>query len=262
MQTPLKIGQRWRTRAGFVAQVHEHNDSRDIPASSHPFVIRCQPRGADSGFTHYCTVTADGRHFTLRHMKSSFDLLELIEDAPAAPTPVLEAFDALAGIGDVNSTERGSGARYNTGKVPYELIPLRMLAVSIGTFDGGISHVASNALMALGEFQERDPECSLNDIFEILGFDGWEECARVFDYGRRKYAEWNWAKGMKWSVPLACAARHLIAMINGEDIDPESGLPHRGHVFCNVVMLLVYMGTFVEGDDRPAAGMLRLVEAA
>jgi hypothetical protein len=45
-------------------------------------------------------------------------------------------------------------------------------------------------------------------------------------------------------------------MIRGEDIDPESGEPHRGHVFCNVVMLLQYTKTYTEGNDLPPKGML------
>lgn len=108
-------------------------------------------------------------------------------------------------VGDVNSVERGSGARYNDGKVPYELIPG----------------------MAL------------------------EDCARVFDYGRRKYAAWNWAKGMAWMVPFGCLLRHLHAWARGEDNDPESGLPHLGHAMCNLVMLCTFARTYPEGDDRP-----------
>lgn len=108
-------------------------------------------------------------------------------------------------IGDVNSAEKGSGARYNDGKPAFHLIPL----------------------------------CTLEDE------------ARVWEYGRRKYAAWNWAKGMAWSVPLACALRHLSAWQRGEDIDPESGLPHLAHVSCNIRMLTLYSRTFPEGDDRP-----------
>ena len=46
-------------------------------------------------------------------------------------------------------------------------------------------------------------------------------------------------------------ARHIRAMLRGEYTDPESNLPHIGHVLCNIVMLLVYIETFPEGDDRP-----------
>jgi len=107
-------------------------------------------------------------------------------------------------VGDVASQERGSGARFNTGKPSFDLIPLSAL----------------------------------------------EDCAKVFDYGRRKYADWNWAKGMAWSIPLGSLLRHLAAWQRGEDIDTESGLPHLGHIHCNLVMLSTYARTFPEGDDR------------
>lgn len=162
------------------------------------------------------------------------------------------------GIGDITSTAKGSGARYNTGKPPLDLVPLSMLAAyhqHRPDYDvlSDEQKSAIAALDALGMFQAR--EGTLLDVLYALG-DGWDECAQVFDYGRRKYAAWNWAKGMAWSVPIACAARHLLAIIRGEHTDPESGLSHRGHVFCNIVMLGTYMGTFTEGDDRPAKGML------
>lgn len=108
-------------------------------------------------------------------------------------------------IGDINSDKRGSGARFNSGKPPMELVPLSAL----------------------------------------------EDCARVFGYGREKYAAWNWAKGMDWSVAYGCLLRHLSAWFNGEDNDPESGLPHLGHAMCNLVMLSTFARTYPEGDDRP-----------
>ncbi|MDE2103240.1 MAG: hypothetical protein KGL39_38695 [Patescibacteria group bacterium] len=108
-------------------------------------------------------------------------------------------------VGDVNSTELGSGARYNDGKPAFELIALSTL----------------------------------------------EDEARVWDYGRRKYASWNWAKGMAWSVPLGCILRHLAAWQRGEDLDPESGLPHLAHISCNLRMLTLYAKTYQAGDDRP-----------
>lgn len=159
------------------------------------------------------------------------------------------------GIGDINSTAKGSGARYNNGKAPLELIPTSIIVPFFQNNESltDAQQRALRALDALGMFQAR--EGGVYDVLRELG-DHWEGCAEVFYYGRRKYTEWNWAKGMKWSVPIGCAARHLMAIIRGEETDPESGLPHVGHVYCNVVMLLTYASTFTEGDDRPAKGML------
>lgn len=166
----------------------------------------------------------------------------------------------LTNVGDINSAAKGSGARYNAGKTPLELLPLRFVALSQTT----APPVQRNALLRLAGWQERAEGCSVLSVLTDLDPTqaGWVECAQVFDYGQKKYAAWNWAKGMAWSVPMACAARHLLAMMRGELNDPESGLPHRGHVFCNIVMLLTYERTYPEGDDRPAAGLLAALPAA
>lgn len=156
------------------------------------------------------------------------------------------ALDKSGGIGDVNSTAPGSGARYNAGKPPFELIPVSMIAQALNSDTD-----AGRALALLGKWQEGGGREVLLQITRELGHDGWEECAHVFDYGRMKYAEWNWAKGMPWSVPFACAGRHLLDMINGVEMDPESKLPHRGHVFCNIVMLWQFHRTYLVGDNRP-----------
>lgn len=161
-------------------------------------------------------------------------------------------------IGDVKSMARGSGVRLNDGKAPLELLPLRVVA------EGWLRAVrnapdrytpeqrlAVPALFSLADWQEGGDERPLYSAVESLGTP-WHDCARVFDYGRQtKYTEWNWAKGMPWSVPLGSAARHLEAIFAGEECDTESGLPHRGHFTCNVAMLLVYRSIYPEGDDRP-----------
>lgn len=109
------------------------------------------------------------------------------------------------GIGDVNSKEKGSGARFNSGKPDYSLIPMWTLQAE----------------------------------------------AQVWAHGKQKYAAWNWAKGMPWSVPFACAMRHLAAWQSGQDIDEESGLPHLAHAMCNLRMLTLYAENYLDGDDRP-----------
>ena len=152
-------------------------------------------------------------------------------------------------VGDVNSNERGSGARYNDGKPPLELIPLRVIAKQ---FEKCLSPQLFGALWNLALFQEGGDIQCLHDAIECVGAD-WEECAAVLAYGRKKYAEWNWCKGMPWSVPLGCAARHLVlGMIRYEPHDAESGLSHRGHFICNLMMLITFTRTYPEGDDRPS----------
>lgn len=154
-------------------------------------------------------------------------------------------------VGDITSTARGSGARFNDGKVPLELLPLSVFAYGLWREDFDEEQAAAHkALMALGAWQETGAVRHLYDAMRDLGAP-WHETARVLEYGRRKYAAWNWSKGMAWSIVVGCAARHLEAIIAGELDDPESGLPHRGHVGCNLVFLITFTRTFPEGDDRP-----------
>lgn len=173
---------------------------------------------------------------------------------------------AAGGIGDINSTAKGSGARYNAGKPALDLVPLWMLADYYGGLDyEGVAtateyNCALHCLRALGLFQAREGDQYLLEALHGLG-NYWDECAKVFDFGRRKYAEWNWAKGMPWSVPIGCAARHLKAILEGKPDDEDSGLPHAGHVYCNLVMLLQYTKTYREGDDRPPQGLLTALPA-
>lgn len=108
-------------------------------------------------------------------------------------------------VGDIHSSAKGSGARYNDGKPDYSIMPMHLF----------------------------------------------DEVCQVWTYGEAKYARWNWLKGMAWSIPYACACRHLFAYWRGERNDPESGCSHLAHVVCNVMMLLHYERAFPGGDDRP-----------
>lgn len=152
-------------------------------------------------------------------------------------------------IGDVNSEARGAGARFNDGKPPFELVPAGILAE--------YAHAKGNAEMTqvlhlLGRFQMlRDEDALYEALRYCMTPHSLAAAARVFDYGRLKYAEWNWLKGMPWSVPIGCVQRHALALIEGHEADPESGLPHAGHLLCNLIMLWQYRRTYAEGDDRP-----------
>jgi len=147
-------------------------------------------------------------------------------------------------VGDVNSNERGSGARFNDGKVPLDLVPVRYWQMAFRESENWTTDI-SVILTWLADVQERRVMTSF-----VLEPSQLVTAARVFEYGAEKYAPYNWVKGMKWSIPIGCALRHLYAILHGEEIDPESGLPHLGHVYCNVIMLNWFLDNYPEGDDR------------
>jgi len=154
-------------------------------------------------------------------------------------------------VGDVNSSARGSGARYNDGKPDLSLIPLTIVAASFPA-----AGTVGASLNLLGLFQASGNGDRLQEaLWEVNGH--WRDAARVFEYGKKKYAAWNWAKGMAWSIPLACAARHALAILEGEETDPESGLPHIGHYMANLVMLAHFVRWFPEGNDLPPPELFR-----
>lgn len=176
------------------------------------------------------------------------------------------------GLGDIESNERGSGARYNDGKIPYELISWSPMALALDIRPTreeplGVPHKSHVrwALVLLGEFQSGGGVDSLAGVLHQVSHAAgmsmpelYAETARVLEYGKRKYAEFNWAKGMSWQSVIACAARHLLGTpdVPGmwddpKGLDPESGLMHAGHVACNVMFLLQFMRSYPEGDDRP-----------
>jgi hypothetical protein len=64
--------------------------------------------------------------------------------------------------------------------------------------------------------------------------------AQVFNFGGKKYGNHNFRMGIGYSRLLDAAMRHLLAYNQGEELDPESGLPHLGHASASIAML-VYM---------------------
>lgn len=84
--------------------------------------------------------------------------------------------------------------------------------------------------------------------YSLIALDCLEECARVLEFGAKKYARDNWRKGMPQNEIIDSLLRHLSALQRGEEIDPESGLPHIGHIQCNA-MFLGNKNNVVESSD-------------
>lgn len=162
-------------------------------------------------------------------------------------------------VGDLTSNLAGTGARFNQGKVNFELVPWLVVARAMPVHNDD-QQFLREALLALGAFQAGD-DFTLDHMLmmtaqaaRISYADIIVETAHVLDIARKtKYSDWNWSKGMPWSVPIGAAARHLVLGMYHDTraLDPETGRLHAGHVGCNVAFLMQYLHTYRDGDDRP-----------
>lgn len=154
-------------------------------------------------------------------------------------------------VGNIDSNEKGSGARYNSGKPDYSMLLLSDFADYLHLVTTADMQKYTYIISTLGEFQKTHSPAYLFNILESLRLEDIEEATHVFTYGAKKYKAWNWAKGFNWSIPLACAVRHTMAIINGEEVDAESGRKHIAHVVCNLFMLIHCIEYYKEGNDLP-----------
>lgn len=69
--------------------------------------------------------------------------------------------------------------------------------------------------------------------WSLVHYKSLEPMIRVLEYGSKKYAAWNWQKGLNREEILESMMRHLVALMDHQEIDPESQEHHIGHLFCN-----------------------------
>ena len=86
------------------------------------------------------------------------------------------------------------------------------------------------------EQAERHNEGKLQ--WSLVDFDALAPMVQVLEFGAEKYSANNWKKGLPIEKICESLARHLFAvMTKKEYYDPESGLPHVGHILCNAMFL-------------------------
>lgn len=212
-----------------------------------PFDVAMQ-KAADDALKHGIgVVTVAG----VDEGEESLVVVNHIPTSEVVPPPMV--------VGDLSSDERGTGARANGDKVQLDLLPLACVASLLTPNTPAQKHV-KDALRALGMFQANGASVDLKSAFQSTAMAAGmtlqeliDESAAVLEYGKTKYAAWNWLKGMPYSVCIGCAARHLMRKmwIDPKSVDEESGRLHAGHVACNLLFLMTYMTTYREGDDRP-----------
>ena len=88
------------------------------------------------------------------------------------------------------------------------------------------------------------PDMSLLSAVWLFGV------AQVLTFGKKKYNAHNWRKGLEISRLIAAALRHIFAFLNGENLDPETGLPHLHHASCCLMFASELMITRPDMDDR------------
>lgn len=76
------------------------------------------------------------------------------------------------------------------------------------------------------------------------------EVGKVAGFGAEKYERFNFLKGYRWSLSTDAKARHFLAWVGGEDLDPESGLYHLAHDAWHSLALLAFQLEGLGTDDR------------
>lgn len=85
-------------------------------------------------------------------------------------------------------------------------------------------------------------------VYEVLADD-----ARVQKHGADRYGIRNWRKDkILASTYEGAMLRHFTAWATGEDVDPDSGLPHLSHLraCCAVVLDAQRCDTLIDDRDR------------
>lgn len=71
--------------------------------------------------------------------------------------------------------------------------------------------------------------------WSLVHFESMLPMVQVLEFGAKKYAPDNWKKGLDKKEILESMMRHLAALMDGQDVDPESGIHHIGHIQCNAM---------------------------
>jgi len=84
-------------------------------------------------------------------------------------------------------------------------------------------------------YNEGKPQLSLIDPNILYAL------ARVLEFGCTKYEIDNWKKGQERKKIMDSLLRHTVALMSGENKDPESGLSHGAHIAANIMFHEYYM---------------------
>jgi len=88
--------------------------------------------------------------------------------------------------------------------------------------------------------------------YDLVPFRALDDVVRVLTYGASKYSPDNWRRVDHADERYPAAAlRHMSAYLQGEEYDPESGLPHLAHAICSLMFVLTVNSEASDGCKNP-----------
>lgn len=147
----------------------------------------------------------------------------------------------------MTTTEKA--AKLDTGKRKLSLIHPSTMSAILTSQDSGKGRIR-DAIYHLSEVAHAESEAdfisnvyqAIADIVKFVGneLEALEQMTIAMEYGANKpeYGRNNWKKGMEWSRLVDAAQRHGLAILQGEDVDKDSGNLHVAHMLASVHMLI------------------------
>ena len=71
--------------------------------------------------------------------------------------------------------------------------------------------------------------------WSLVDFQSLKVMVDVLAFWAEKYERWNWKKGFSKESIMNSMMRHMVELMDWEELDPESWLPHIGHIMCNAM---------------------------
>jgi len=172
-------------------------------------------------------ASASAPHTLHRSEHSSEGPINIVSDANS-----VEALNKLHGIPDESIFKK------------HEVLPPHPLHEDGKHIFGDTSMLEAAVREHAQRFNDDKPQWSLVD------FESFEDMVKVLEFGAKKYSANNWKKGLEINKLCESMLRHVFAFMNGETNDPESGLPHIGHIQCNTMFIAHMMKHKPHLDDR------------
>lgn len=104
-----------------------------------------------------------------------------------------------------------------------------------------------------GSWDPKAEAGSLKVPLRLLPRVAMEEEAWALAHGARKYGAWNWrepGRRPRATVYGEAVLRHVLAWMDGENLDEESGRSHLAHARAGLGILLDAMSKGTMDDDR------------